>query len=258
MINTLITGINSYIGNHLAINLQGQHSLSGTYRNNPPQQELINTKLYQVDFSDNLSIENWLAQTDFTKIDNIVFIHGTLVPVGKLSDVDFESWHTAYTVNYLSIVKTLNHALKYLKPGAKVVSLAGGGVNSAPTNFHAYTSAKVALIKMTELLAAEYPEHIFINIGPGWVDTPIHQQTLEAAEKAPAACAETERRYRENDFVPLDDVTQTLVHLLQNADQRYSGRNFSVANGELFKQDIEILLREHENFKLRRYMKAIL
>ena len=46
---------------------------------------------------------------------------------------------------------------------------------------------------LNELLAEENPQHLFFNVGPGWVDSPIHKQTLAAFDSASAAYQETIR-----------------------------------------------------------------
>jgi len=259
MKKVLITGVNSGIGSALFKELYKRDNIEiiGTYRNKEtlPEYSLsCRCQFYKVDFSSSDQIERWLAQTNFSRFDTIFFIHGTLEPIGRLADIDYSLWHHSFQINYLSIVNVLNRTLKRLKIGCKIITLAGGGVNNAPDCFNAYISAKIALIKMTELLAAEYPRQLFFNLGPGWVDTPIHKQTLVAGEKAPKAFEETKRRYKNKEFVSMQFVTNALLFLMDKADNSFSGRNFSVASGELKDLNLSnILKNDPEKFKLRRH-----
>ncbi len=54
--------------------------------------------------------------------------------------------------------------------------MAGGGTNNPFTNYSAYCVAKIALIKMTELLDDEEKKLNIFIIGPGFVRTRIHRK----------------------------------------------------------------------------------
>lgn len=254
----LITGINSDIAKAFVDKIydEKKYEIEGTYRRVNRNVEILASKkinMSKVDFSDDESIDQWLNSIDVKEIDMIYFIHGDLKPIGKLGDVQFEQWREAQQVNFLSIVKVLNFCLGSLKKGCKILTLAGGGVNGAPVNFSAYTSSKVALVKLTELCAAEYPDLLFFCLGPGWVNTPIHQQTLESGAMAGDAYNETVKRLQNNDFIDMERVTNALNFFLDDANQVFSGRNYSVASGELQHTNLNSLLESDDNiFKLRR------
>ena len=253
----MITGINSGIGLALAMELlsAGRYQLYGTYRK-PNEMvtklEKLKVIMFRVDFSCPESIDTWLTEITPASFDCFYFIHGSLTPIGKLGDIKMSDWHTANFVNFQSIVQVLNHCLAELQSGCRVITLAGGGVNGAPKCFSAYTSAKVSLVKLAELCAAEYPELLFFNIGPGWVDTPIHQQTLIAKATAGDAYQVTLDRYDSGDFIDMNDVISALIFFLDEATYEFSGRNYSVASDN-FDITIRSKLNGDENlFKLRR------
>lgn len=255
--NILITGINSSIGSAFAKELASNGwSVDGTYRNKNALcaeiQPLLD-RLYEVDFSDTASVSSWLPSVNFSKYNAIFFVHGAMSPIGKLAQVAYSEWLKTLQTNYLSIIQTLNQALPNVRNGCKILTLAGGGVNSAPSGFNAYTASKTSLVKMNEILAAEYPDQIFLNIGPGWVESAIHKQTMEAKDVVPSAFEETIRRYKAQDFIQMDLVTESLLKLLNEADKNCSGRNFSVASKEIFDQELLSKLEQNSDlFKLRR------
>ena len=258
MKRVLITGINSDIGFALTeVMLGKEYEIYGTYNeinDNVINLLKLNVKLYQVDFSKSEDINSWLQKIKFSQLELIFFMHGTLEPIGKLGDIEFSQWLRSNNINYLSIVSVLNFCLNKLNPSCRLITIAGGGVNNAPTHFSAYTSAKISLVKLTELCAAEYPQLLFFNLGPGWVDTRIHKQTLSAKEMAGNAYQATLERYESGKFVDMVDVINALLFLAERATLEYSGRNFSVASGELSDNSLKFKLASDDNlFKLRRF-----
>lgn len=256
-VNVLVTGGNSEIGVNLISTLHGDgFNIDCTFRHDNDRFKIIQPYLnrsFKVDFSSKKSIEDWLFLLPESYYDVVIFIHGTMEPIGKLGDVFYEDWLSCQQVNFNSIIQAMNYFLCSSKLKTKFITLAGGGVNGAPDMFNAYTSSKVALVKMNELLANDYPEHDFINIGPGWVRTPIHSQTISSENASLSSKIETERRIKENDFIPMSQVIETLIHFVKSSEKSYSGRNFSVSSGEVFDSDLLEKLRSDSHlFKLRR------
>ncbi|WP_161599113.1 SDR family NAD(P)-dependent oxidoreductase [Alteromonas sp. RKMC-009] len=255
----LVTGINSDIGEAMVQDIRQQHgevTFYGTFRQPSAQVDRLHAcgcTLFQVDMANQQQVEDFARQAVQLGVDDIVFLHGSLYPIGKFGEVSFQQWQDSQYLNAFSILHLLNALLPGLAAGSRVISLAGGGVNGAPLNFSAYTNAKVILIKMTELLAAEYPDLLFFNLGPGFVKTKIHVETLSAGERAGAAFAETQRRLNEDAFVPMLKVTDALRFLLFSAPLAFSGRNFSAAHDTLSSAPFANFLAADTNaYKLRR------
>ena len=112
----------------------------------------------------------------------------------------------------------------------KLILFAGGGTNSAPPYYSTYISSKIALIKLTELIYAEYPDIYSTIIGPGWVKTKIHDATLSESGRlsTPSSYAETKRRFSQNDFVPMDLVISCISTVIAESSSKFAGRNISV------------------------------
>ena len=76
----------------------------------------------------------------------------------------------------------MNSILKNNKKKRKILFFAGGGTNNAVKYYSSYTLSKILLIKFAELL--DYEEKIDISIlGPGWINTKIHEATLKSKIK---------------------------------------------------------------------------
>jgi NAD(P)-dependent dehydrogenase (short-subunit alcohol dehydrogenase family) len=260
MKNILVTGINSDIGEAMVRDILEKHnnfSFYGTFHKHSKQVNSLRDlgcRLFQVDMSDQQQVEQFAHQACGFGVNSVVFLHGSLHPIGRFSEVSFQDWKNCQYVNALSILHILNIILPSMRSGGRVLSLAGGGVNSAPINFSAYTSAKITLLKMTEILAAEYPDISFFNLGPGFVKTKIHTQTLTAGHRAGAAFIETKRRLDENDFVSMDKVVKAIYFLLLKAPTSYSGRNFSAENDSLSSTDFARFISSNLDFyKLRKF-----
>lgn len=240
------------IGNHL---LKNGWTVVGTTRR---KEEVTATKLY-LDANDLKSIDDAVCRflTTTVEWDLLVIAIGILNPVGKITDVDFESWRKSVDVNFVNqlyVIKKLieESPAQSVKP-RKVLTFAGGGTNSATTNFSAYTLSKIALIKATELLAAEYPEVTFLSLGTGWMKSPIHFQTVEAGDLAGSAYAETKRRLESNEFGEPGLLLDFIDWYLDCGDFKISGRNIAL-QGDDWKSPnfLKELTLNDDAFKLRR------
>ena len=108
-------------------------------------------------------------------------------------------------------------------------------------------------IKAVELIDAEMPDLRITIIGPGWVHTKIHDETLRSEISAPGAFAETSRRLAESDFKPLSHVIDCVAWAMEAPKEVVSGRNFSVVHDSWGSDTLSQQLREDPNmYKLRR------
>ena len=196
---------------------------------------------------DLLKTKNWNVLISFI---------GTQEPFGLIDELDpkklIEGINYNFTYQFASICQLLKYRDK--SSFSKVIFFAGGGTNNAPTHYSAYITSKIALIKLTELLSAEFDNIHATIIGPGWVKTKIHTPTLEnGLKKSPSSYLETHRRFKENDFVPMSEVIACLNIIIKSIDNRYAGRNISVKHDDW--KNVDFLNNEpliSSNYKLRR------
>lgn len=263
--NAIIIGAGSDIGLALAHAWKTQgFTLSGTSRQMPEklkQARDLFAHLLPCDLTDARSIDactKSFAQQK-TAWDVLVFCPGTLEPIERFDRCDMDAWEKGLQVNFTGQLRLL-HGLLALRNRAGgelplVLFFAGGGTNSAPLHFSSYTLSKIALIKAVELLDHEFPDIRFSIVGPGWVDTKIHEETLRAGDTASAGSAsETRRRIADGDFVPMSRVVECCNWILGSPKSVIGGRNFSVAHDKWGEADLEKELQsDTHKYKLRRF-----
>jgi len=264
----IIIGASSDIGAALYSDWEKKKwDVVGTYRTLSDSIHNIkkkNANLFECDLSDVKSIEQASSALNksMSHWDVLVFAPGLQEPVELFSDCDFEKWESSIQVNFTSQLRLLHRLLKNRNKKKEsypsVLFFAGGGVNNAPINYSAYTISKIALIKMVELLAAEIEDVKFLIIGPGWVNTKIHQSVLEAGERAGHSYSLTKQKFKDNDFVPMSKVVRCCNKLILAPKEIFTGRNYSVANDQWDKSDFQKLLKNNPDmYKLRRYLNDI-
>lgn len=233
----------------------------GTYRTlSSTVQKLMRQgiDLIPCDLLDSKSLENASIelQRKMSCWDTLLFASGLMEPIGLFSEVDFSKWENGLNVNLIKPLQIVHKLLPYRNKNQKptVIFFAGGGTNNAVTHYSSYTLSKIALIKMCELLAAEIEDTRFVIVGPGWVKTKIHQETLKAKEKAGKNLQRTLERLKGFDWVSMDEVIQCCNYLATTSCNAISGRNFSLVYDSWGTAQLEKELEEDSHmYKLRRY-----
>jgi len=208
---------------------------SRTFSNQLKELEDQFLSLIEIDFSNSLSIDIGIDEIKNLNFawDFVILCPGTMEPIGRFDSCNIDDWEKTIKINFLSQLRFMHGILpfKYTQSDffPKVIFFAGGGTNSAPVNFSAYTLSKIALIKAVELLDAEHDDICFTILGPGWVKTKIHSETIRAGESSGKAGMETVRRLEANEFISMSQVIDC-CWLLHSPKSVVGGRNFSVVN----------------------------
>lgn len=248
----LIISISSDIGRSLALKFKEEgYEVYGTSRQPQVNQE----KLVICDLSSEDSVDQ--AASKLMQMmggwDILVLAAGSMEPVGCFADVDFDEWQNCLAINLINPLRLLHKLLPFRQKGASVLFFAGGGTNNAPTHYSGYILSKIASIKMCELLDAEIPDTKFVIVGPGWVKTKIHETTFAAKEQAGPGYERALEIFKNNSFVPMEDVVACCYYLLTSAGPTVSGRNFSVQYDSWRDSSFENQLSsDPHKYKLRR------
>jgi NAD(P)-dependent dehydrogenase (short-subunit alcohol dehydrogenase family) len=187
--------------------------------------------------------------------DVLAILPATMEPIGPFGEVDIDAWCATVTENFLNEMRVVHALLPSAAKAGKplVLFFAGGGSNGAPVNYSAYTISKIALIKMCELLDAENPGLRFAILGPGWVKTKIHEETLRAGTLAGDGVQKTRERFESDAFTAMDDVLDCCDWLASAPGEAISGRNFSVVHDAWRDPELERALSSNPDmYKLRR------
>lgn len=259
----IIISISSDIGLALADRWLAQGwQVHGTFRSHAPALEALRQRgatLVQCDLADASAVDAASAElaAGAAGWDVLVVASGTTEPIGRFLDTDFDDWSRSLAVNFTQQLRFTHRLLPARDSqggkGPCVLYFAGGGTNNATVNYSAYTISKIALIKMCELLDAEYPDTRFSIVGPGWVKTKIHDETLRAGALAGNNFERTKQMLDGGAFTPMERVLDCCDWIVDSPREVISGRNFSVVYDAWDNPGLCDLLRDDPNmYKLRR------
>lgn len=264
-LKVVMLGASSDIGNALCVDWFSRGwEVWGTYRTMSPSvkklqgqlKDLVQCALDQNDSVD-AACENLGQQAK--DWDVLVLGPGLQEPIGLFESTNFDEWANSFEVNFTNQLRFLHGILpsRNQEPssnGPTIIFFAGGGVNNAPVRYSAYTVAKVAMVKMVELLAAEIPDVKFVIIGPGWVKTKIHNSVLAAKKNAGSSYQRTVEKFKTDKFIPMSKVIDCCNAMIFGNKAALTGRNISVEFDRWNEPEFINFLSENSDlYKLRRY-----
>jgi NAD(P)-dependent dehydrogenase (short-subunit alcohol dehydrogenase family) len=131
------------------------------------------------------------ARRVWDKIDVLVNNAAVLGPIGRAWENDWEEWQMTLRVNLLAPVELCRSCVLWMREcgQGKIINLSGGGAAGPRANFSAYATAKVGLVRFSEILAHEVRESaIAVNcVAPGTLQTEmLHEVVRAGPEKAGA------------------------------------------------------------------------
>ena len=94
----------------------------------------------------------------------------------------------------------------------------------------------------------------FTILGPGWVKTKIHEETINAKDKAGENYKKTIEMMRNpSKFNPMEKVIEDVLQIISLPKELVSGRNFSSVHDDLSIDNLKKLKKLNADFyKLRR------
>jgi NAD(P)-dependent dehydrogenase (short-subunit alcohol dehydrogenase family) len=257
-----ILGASSDIGvNLMRRYLSGGATVIGTYRragaldefSAHPEAHLLELDVERPEAFD--GIAQTLAAQDL-RWDTFIALNGTMEPIGPFLDIDGAAWQRSICANAILPCRLLKALYPYRHVGrmSSAVFFAGGGTNNPFTNYSAYCLSKILLIKMCELLDDEVPDLKSFIVGPGYVRTRIHDETLRAAERSGENLAKT-RRLLATEGTSMDDIHACIEWCVSQDRSVVGGRNLSVVH-DAWREGGEMLAThlaaDPNKFKLRR------
>jgi short-subunit dehydrogenase len=263
MKKVVILGVSADIGFNIAkLYLQDGFEVFATYRNtNKNVTDLLKEKnicILKCDLTDRQKTHLLAEQLEKARFNwtHLFSSVGTSTPIGKFFDLDFEEWQKSIDINFTSQLRTLHSIYRFRdKTGIATINfMAGGGTNSTFDNYSAYTVSKIGLIKFCELLNSEYEDVKIQIVGPGFVKTKTHYETLEAGE----AAGDNLKRVKdfmssEGQGTKFEEIYNCLKWFDQEDKDVVSGRNYSVVHDQWGNERLKMQLAADKNmYKLRR------
>ncbi len=258
-----IVGVGSGIGRDLAERyLREGFTVVGTYRTEKSVADLRNPNLHLIpcDLNNPSDIDRALVQYKNLRRPWSLFISsaGSMEPIGSFFEVDFDAWEESVGLNSLAQLRFLHglHPFRANDALCHVVFFAGGGTNGPFRNYSAYCVSKIMLIKMCELIDDENSDLNVFIVGPGWVRTRIHEQTLGHAREAGSNYDRTLKFLRSGaPGTPAQDIYDCINWCINQGKEVSGGRNFAVVHdswrtrGPLLAEELH---SDANKFKLRR------
>ncbi|GFD96431.1 short-chain dehydrogenase [Alteromonas sp. KUL156] len=198
MKNVVITGTSRGIGFELAQQFANQgHQVLALSRNTKPLEQVShpNITIISVNLSNERDLQKAVefVSTKWKKVDILINNAGKLVnkPFEQLSTQDFEE---VYKVNVFAVAELTKTLLPFMQKGSHVVTVSSmGGIQGSMKfpGLAAYSSAKGAVITLSELLAEEYKEQqiAFNVLALGAVQTEMLEEAFPGYE-APLSAKE--------------------------------------------------------------------
>jgi len=264
MKNIIILGVSADIGRNICKRYHDEgFNIIGTYRRDFPEYAELaqwkRLKLVKCDLSKQDDIQNLTDVIRARKFrwTTIFSSVGTTEPIGRFFDLDFCEWEQSFNINMISQLKVI-HALYPLRDDSTVVSialLAGGGTNNPFRCYSAYCVAKIGLIKMCELIDDETIDVNIFILGPGFVKTKTHLETIKAAQKAEANFDRVKQFLTSDDQgTSFEDIYKCIRWAESEGRQTAGGRNLSVVHDKWGTDALAIELKQNVNmYKLRRF-----
>jgi len=263
MRNIIIIGMSSDIGKSLAERyIRDSNKVLGTYRSSHSNivESVIYSKVYCLycDIRDSKDINtlcNVTSKYFEGKWDTIIFSVADMHPVSKFFSCKFEDWETSIDVNLVGQLRVLHALWKYAGEKPNVVFFSGMGTNNAVVDQSAICASKIALMKMVELLTYENSNLNAFIIGPGFVNTKIHQSTLQAMDKNSESYLKVKKWMDEGtNSTPMEDIYNNIEWCIREGRDVCGGRNFSTVHDCWGDPELaDKLLSDYNMYKLRRY-----
>lgn len=116
--------------------------------------------------------------------DLLLLAMGQMKPIGKFFDIFMGEWVEGIEANGMLPLRTLRCMWSFRNKDAHVVFFGGPNMSKSSETYSAYRCGKAILEAIVPTLNAEYSECKFHVLHPGVVATKIHQQTIDAKERA--------------------------------------------------------------------------
>ncbi len=184
------------------------------------------------------------------QLDGLVNCAGVYGPIGALSDVNLAEFEKAIKINFLGTVFMCGTFAPLIKKGGRIINFSGGGAATPFANFSAYATSKIAIVRLSENLAEEYKDKgITVNaVAPGFVVTRLHQDTIQAGDKAGKAFLEKTKEEIAKGGVAPEVSANLTAYLLSDSSEGINGKFISAPWDDWKNPAFQEKLKAQKNF----------
>lgn len=206
-----ISGVSRGIGEGLArFFLRRGWAVVGVSRSKPRLSHALLT-WHKCDITDPAAVRR-LFRGRRWKFDCVIANAAAGGPIGPSLEIPQTAWREAFEVNFFSHLEVMRYIIRRAKTGAAFLFLSGRGAVSPRPRAGPYAISKLAITKLAEQLALEYPRFRFYAVAPGAHDTAMARAHLAAlGEHTP-------------DGVPFGALERLILRLIADREGRISGR----------------------------------
>jgi len=216
---------------------------------------------HAADVGDERAVETLFdrVESQFGRCDAVIHAAGVYGPIGNITDLeDTEAWWDALRINLFGTFLVARAAARRMKRagGGRMVLYSGGGASGPFPNYTAYACSKVAVVRFTETIAQELAPEVEVNcLAPGFVLTRIHNQTLEAGERAGKEFFEKTQGLVAEGGVPPTVAAEASAFLVSDAAKGITGKFVAAAYDNYREWPLHLAeLRDGDLFTLRRIL----
>lgn len=193
------------------------------------------------DVSERAQVETFFdsVENQFGKVDILVNNAGVGGPT-PIDDPADDRWKLVLSVTLDGSYYCSRRALKTMPEGGRIVNFSSVLGRFGVPGYTAYCAAKHGVIGFTRALALEVaPRKITVNaVCPGWVETRMARQGMEAGARATGGSYEEFRR-QALDEVPLKEIIQPkeiadlICYLASPSARNVTGQAYNLCGGQI-------------------------
>lgn len=237
--NVLITGAGRGIGKRLALGVAARGAKVGLLARSRGELDLAQLEIEQagglamrlradVRDADQVSAAVDRMRVHWGTIDVLICAAGVQGPIGPLLEVPVKAWWDTVETNLHGVMLTARAVLPEMvaRRSGKIIALSGGGALTPRPNFSAYSTAKTALVRLIETLAAEVADHnVQVNcMAPGGAYTSMTDEILAAGDRAGWKEIEDARNVRMTGGVAPEKQINLALFLASERSNHISGK----------------------------------
>jgi len=238
----IVTGATSGMGRQVAIDLARKGvKVIASGRNEQSGEDLLKDGGAHMDFlagdvktaAANQALVKRAIDT-YGQLDYVVIAAGQL-GIGKLHEVDAETWMDTFSTNVHAVYHLLHKAVpEMVSKGGSIIVVGSVAAQHAFPNHPAYCASKGALVSLVRQVALDYGPSIRINlVSPAQVRTPMLEDSAKAFANPEAILQETADRLPMKRLGTTEDISKAIIHLLSDDSSWVTGSNFVIDGGFL-------------------------